>query len=306
MTSATEALEHVVTKSNTLVEASYRLSVSEQRVIALLASKVAPTDEDFKPYRFRIDELGQLAGLSGKHLHGRMRELTAELRSRRLEIKQPGGRLQIGWLSSAEYFDGAGAVELCFDPKLKPYLLQLKECFTSYRLKNVVRLRSTYSVRLYELLVQYAAKGERSFTLEELRKLLAIEHGAYSEWKDFKRRVLDPAKTELAEHTDLVFKYGPKKGAHGRVVGVVFTFKLKNAKAHALKGAAKKAARAQARLVAKARTCYLRNPGCNAEWRKHTDSADTCYWCERFAEPRTRLEETQRLESEGQERLPGL
>lgn len=299
MTDATEALEHVVTKSNKLVEASYRLSVSEQRVIALLASKVAPADEDFKPYRFSIDELGQLAGLSGKHLHGRMRELTAELRSRRLEIKQPGGRLQIGWLSSAEYFDGAGEVELCFDPKLKPYLLQLKECFTSYRLKNVVRLRSTYSVRLYELLVQYAAKGERSFTLSELRDLLAIEKGSYSTWKDFKRNALEPAKKELAEHTDLVFKYEPKKAAHGRVVGVSFKFKLKTNSERALKRVRGRSRRTPS-LAAEAQICYAREHGhCASTWERcKGDQQSACYWCTKH--------EALRLETEGQTRLPGF
>lgn len=302
MVDATEALEHLVTKSNKLVEASYRLSVSEQRLIALLATKVAPSDEDFRPYRFRIDELGQLAGLEGKHLHGRMRELTRDLRSRHLEIKQPGGRLQIGWLSSAEYFDGAGEVELCFDPKLKPYLLQLKECFTSYRLKHVVRLRSTYSVRLYELLIQYATKGERTFKLEELRELLAIEKGAYPTWDNFRRRVLEPARIELAEHTDLLMKYERLTGPRGRVLGVVFKFKLKAdaSRERAFKRLAKKPRGAQARLLAAARECYARcNGTCAASWENHkTNPASNCYWCEKL--------EHKRLELEGQSRLPGL
>jgi len=30
-----------------------------------------------------------------------------------------------GWVSSAEYIDGTGMVDLCFDQNLKPFYLQL-------------------------------------------------------------------------------------------------------------------------------------------------------------------------------------
>lgn len=304
MSIAAEALEHIVTKSNKLIEASYRLSVAEQRVVAVLASKVAPTDGDFESYRFTSSELGELLGFTGKHLHGQLQEVTKSLLGRVVRIRDASKLTQVSWLSCAEYLDATteapGCVLLRFDPAMKPYLLQLKECFTSYRLKNVVRLRSTYSVRLYELLVQYAAKGERAFKLAELRELLAIGKGTYAAWKDFKRNVLDPAKKELTEHTDLAFKYEPKKGAHGRVVGVVFQFKLTTSSARALKRIPKKARNNASGLMAAAQECYAKcGGGCAATWENHkSNPSKSCYWCEKL--------EHKRLEAEGQARLPGL
>jgi plasmid replication initiation protein len=48
-----------------------------------------------------------------------------------VEIQEPGRLLQTHWVSSADYVDGTGMVNLTFDPLLKPYLLQLKGNFTS-------------------------------------------------------------------------------------------------------------------------------------------------------------------------------
>ena len=310
MSNVTQALEHVVTKSNKLVEASYRLSVPEQRIVALLASKVAPADEDFKLYDFTVSELGGLLGFTGKHLHGQLQETTEALLKRVMKIREPDGLRQVNWIGCAKYYNAAsdrpGTVELSFHPSMKPYMLQLHECFTSYRLKNIIRLRSAYSVRLYELLMQYAVKGERTFGLEELRDMLAIEAGTYKAWQDFQRNVLNPARTELAEHTDLSFTYQTKKAAHGRVVGVVFRFKLKTHE-RALKHAAKKASEAGiTKLGKQAAACLESRSGkCDSSgpaghpWEKYqSDATAFCHWCPRF--------DTQRNELAGQTRLPGL
>ena len=57
--------ELVVTRANRLVEASYRLNISEQRVIALLVTHIHPDDEEFKPYIFTVGDLGELIATHG-------------------------------------------------------------------------------------------------------------------------------------------------------------------------------------------------------------------------------------------------
>ena len=208
--------ELVVTKANKLVEASYRLSISEQRVMALLVTQLHPDDEEFKPYRFKVADLEKLIADEErvqKALYSRVMALTRGLQEKVLQIREPDGLLQVSWLCSAKYFEGQGEVELEFSPRLKPYLLQLQERFTSYRLGNVVKLRSRYSVRLYELLKQYESLGKRSFELVELRLVLGLADEEYSTWHDFKKRVLEPALRELPKKTDLEFSYTVRKRA---------------------------------------------------------------------------------------------
>ena len=241
--------ELVVTKANKLVEASYRLSVSEQRVMALLVTQIHPNDEDFKPYRFKVANLEKLVADGDRKqqgLYSRVKALTRGLQEKVLQIREPDGLLQVSWLCAAKYFEGVGEVELEFSPRLKPYLLQLQERFTSYKLGNVVKLRSRYSVRLYELLKQYESLGKRSFELAELRRILGLSESELARWVDFKRFVLEVAKRELPKKTDLGFSYTTRK--HVRAVAWV-DFKIwhidhdKPSRKKASKKSSKKAAK---------------------------------------------------------------
>ena len=258
--------ELVVTKANKLIEASYRLNVSEQRVMALLVTQIHPDDEEFKPYRFTVSDLETLIGTKNNKAYREVRELTRGLLTKVLQIQEPDGLLQVSWLSSAKYYDGTGTVELKFAPEMKPYLLQLQERFTTYKLGNVVKLRSRHSVRLYELLKQYEPLGKRSFELGELRRVLGLGDGEYQAWKDLRVRVLAPAQRELPKKTDLGFSYTTRKNV--RAVAFV-DFEIwhidhdkPSKKKTAKKGAAKEAPRDPRE---QAKECY----------RKH-DYGTTC------------------------------
>ena len=249
--------ELVVTKANALVEASYRLNVSEQRVLALLVAQIHPSDEDFKPYRFKASELQALVESANKDEHQRLKVLVKGLTEKSLHIpREDGGWLFLTWLSSGEYIPGKGEVELEFSPKLKPYLLKLQERFTSYKLGNVIKLRSRYSVRLFELLKQYELLGQRSFELVELRQVLGLADEEYSTWHDFKKRVLEPALRELPKKTDLGFSYSVRK--RGRAVAFV-DFKIWPIDTESRKKPPKQIAAKQEPPHKQAETCYRKH-----------------------------------------------
>lgn len=215
--------KNLVVKANKLNESRYRLSLQEQRIVLAMLSMIKKGDVAFKPYSFTIKEFADLVGVTGKNLYGRIKELTRDLIGRRLTINESTGDLQIGWVSSAKYYDGEGRVELRFDPLLKPYLLALKQEFTRYQLKNTIRLKSAYSVRIYELLKQYQSVGERYFDLDDLRLALGVPDDKLQLYGNFKARVLEKAKAELI-NTDIIFTYEPVKTGR-RVAGLQFTIK---------------------------------------------------------------------------------
>jgi len=136
-----------VVQSNRLVEAKYRLSVEEQKIIKILVSQIQKEDEDFKDYEFRIKELAELLGMEHSNPYGVLRVITKKLVSRVLEFYNPetSTLLQTSWLSSAEYKTGQGTVAMCFDPKLKPLLLQLQSYFTKYELGHILRFKPNMS-----------------------------------------------------------------------------------------------------------------------------------------------------------------
>ena len=201
----------LIVKSNRLIEASYRLTTQEQRLILMMSSMIKPDDQDFHTYQIAIKDFNRIIGIKSKDSYNKTKEVTKKLLTRVLNIKSEKSILQISWLSSAEYFKGKGYVELSFDPKLKPYLLQLKKFFTQYQLKDVVRLKRANSVRVYELLKQYEKVGKRAFDLMELRETLGLQPHEYKLYGHFKSRVLLPAQKELAQKTDIQFDFKEKK-----------------------------------------------------------------------------------------------
>lgn len=209
----------IVTQANELVEARYSLPLGEQRLILTMLSRIQPSDDDFKEYRISINEFAEFMGIDKNHVYVECKKTTAKLTTRGLTIQEPGRLLQTNWVSSADYVDGEGCVKLCFDPKLKPYLLQLKSNFTSCKLEMLLEFRSQYTMRIYTLLKQYEKLKYREIDLEQLRMILAISKEQYKLYGDFKNRILLSTQKELTEKADLYFEFEEIK--YGRRVGAI-------------------------------------------------------------------------------------
>lgn len=217
----------VVLKANALIEASYRLTVSEQKIVMALASLVQPEDENFKEYSFTIKDFMALIGIKNKSKYREVQETTKKLMQKVFEFRQGNVLTQVAWLAGAQYHEGEGRVDLCFAPWLKPFLLELKSHFTKYKLENVIQLNSSYSVRIYELLKQYETIGTRFFKVDELRYILYVED-LYPLYANFKSKVLLVAQKELAEKTDICFTFEEVKTGR-KVTGLKFFIKKNTA-----------------------------------------------------------------------------
>ena len=228
VTTETDRLK--ITKANklveiTLIETNTRLSLRDQKVILAVVGQISPDDKDFSDYRISIAELVKLTGISDENLYRDIRTICSRLMSSVITIKEPDnpdGFLMVTWFSHARYRASEGEVEFSISPELKPYLLQLKEQFTTYHLNQVINLQSTYSIRLYELLRQFLplkavqkgrASSFRDLSLNDLRGYLGVASGKYPKFFDFRRYVLEKAQVELEDKTDLSFDFEPvRKG----------------------------------------------------------------------------------------------
>lgn len=201
-------IKNWVTKSNELIESTYKLSLQEQRILLVMASKVQPNDETLKTYRFRARDFIEIIGnKKGTGFYSYLKEIVNGLQSKVLTIKEDGKQRNYNWVITSIYEDKEGYITLQFHPKLKYLFLELKEKFTTYQLENVVRLNSVYSIRIYELLKQYERLKKRQFTIQELRKLLAIEPEKYKQYGHFKSKVLLVAQSEINEKTDIEINF---------------------------------------------------------------------------------------------------
>lgn len=214
---------HMVVKSNRLIEARYRLTVLEQKLMLTLISKIQPGDEDFKIYTFRIMDLAKDFGIDLKMAYQELAKLTYDLMKKPLEIysDEKKERLHVNWVSSAKHLENTGLLELKISDELKPYLLQLKSQFKAYPLQTVMQFKHVYSFRVYELLKQYETPGERTIELAEFKRILMLDENEYGRLFDLEKRVLKPAIAEINTKSDLAVTY--EKVKFGRkVTGIRF------------------------------------------------------------------------------------
>jgi len=224
----------LVVKSNHIIEASYRLSVAEQRVILSAISQVRRdkpvTDEVL--YTVTAAELAELCGTDPKTAYRDLQNAAERLQTRRVSlVLEPDGvtirsrrRRVTCWVQTVDYIDQEGRIEMRFGKDILPYLTGLQREFTRYALSDVAKMTSAYGIRLYELLVQWSG-GHREVALEDLRRWLQLED-RYPSIKDLKRRVLDPAIEQINEHSPLMVSWSQRKTGR-KVTHLTFDYCLK-------------------------------------------------------------------------------
>ena len=200
---------NLIVQHNCLIEANYDLTLQEKRVVLWLASQVKPDDVDFKEHVIKISDFCKIAGLKSKNMHKEIEKTTLNLINRSLQIYSSSENrlLQVAWLNSADYLYSEGSVKLCFSPKLKPYLLELKNCFTKFNLENMMLFKSAYAIRMYELLKQYQKSGVREIRITDLRKILGISVKQYSLYSNLKKKIIENSKKEINQKSDLLIDF---------------------------------------------------------------------------------------------------
>lgn len=221
---------NLVIQSNELIEAHYKqeYSVQEQRTVLWLISRIQRQDLSltkegkFKKIFISAIEYAKLMGISAENVYRDAQKIADALGSKRFTIKTLTGWLNTGWIASMEYKKGEAILEAEISPKLLPYLVDLKEKFTFFRLENILLLRSSHAIKIYQFLTQYKKIGERFLALEELKGMLGIKKlPSYGMYNNLKQKVLEISKREINLKTDISIDYEEiKKGR--KVIAVKF------------------------------------------------------------------------------------
>lgn len=223
-----------IVKANKVIEASYRLTLAEQRVLLVCIAQVdamAALTEDFR-FEVTASEMTELSGLKQtSDAYRDLQKASEKLYERSVILDEPDPdqpelqRRKFRWISGIDYLPSRGTLVLSFSAEIIPYLSQLSREFTQYKLKHVTHFESVYSIRLYELLVQWRAAGERVIEIDWLKHRFQVTN-KYKRIVDLKKRVIDPAVREINEHTDIWVTYKQQKS--GRTIShFCFQFGLK-------------------------------------------------------------------------------
>lgn len=220
----------LIYKSNALIEASYRLSVYEQRILLGCIAQVR-RDAPLTDQQLYVVSAQQIADMTGTQLGTAYQNLKAaaeRLYRREVTLREApngNGRAKVRltrWVQTVEYREAEGMVALRFGTDMVPYLSQLTEQFTRYALADVAHMDSAHAIRLYELLCQWRDAGEREVSIEWLRDAFQLD-GKYPAIKDFKRWVIEPAVKQVNEHSPMWVKWSQRKTGR-RVSHLLFNF----------------------------------------------------------------------------------
>lgn len=221
MTTTLPSSVPLVVQHNALINARFLFGPLETRLFLLLLNKIGRNDTDFNLCRLEVSDI--VGDSASQNTYKLVREAVEKFATRTLTIEQLNEQGRRGrqpdyvvlpLLSIAQYKGGEGCVEARFNDTIMPYLLELRDNFTKAQLTELLKLKNPNSHRIYWLLREYAAFGQRVLSLNELKAMLKLGPG-YDRWDNFKVRVLDRAQEELAA-TDLPFTYEPIK--QGRII----------------------------------------------------------------------------------------
>lgn len=210
-----------VVKSNSLIEASYRLTLDEMRLLALTIGTMNPKG-DQQIFEFSVSEfIKQFPDVNHDRAYTQIKSAIERISERWVKTEDESYVTKFRWVSSQTYFKKEGRFKIALTNEIMPYLTQLKGQFTQYQLEHISGFVSVHSMRFYELLTQYKRIGERRITVEDLKKWLQLEK-KYNLWAELQRWVIKPALSEINEKSDLFVEYEPVKQGR-KTIGVEFT-----------------------------------------------------------------------------------
>lgn len=215
-----------VAKSNYLVEASYSLSLQEQRLILACLSRIDSRNVAQKEVSLLVSDYTQMMQVDNKNAHRELYKAANKLFERSIIVSDPEKTEEFRWIQKkAIYHKGEGRITFTWSDDVLIYISQLKQRFTTYRLNDVALLNSSYAIRLYELLMQFNATKDRKINLADFKSLFKLEN-KYPLFRDLNKWVIKPAVKEINNSSNLTVCYNTIK--NGRyVVALQFNFEEK-------------------------------------------------------------------------------
>lgn len=195
--------------SNTFIQSKFTLEIMEIKLLYAIAYKLQngetglntielTKDKDDNAIYYTASEIADFLGIK-KNAYHHFYRVCKSLIGKNISIKNlndPKGFEILSFLIKANYSDGI--LELVPNPYMKQFYMNLTRDYTRLELVQVLRMKTTYAVRIYSFIKMKAQQNRNAYMFEitELKELLGLEK-QYDRIQNFKVRVLDPAKEEL-------------------------------------------------------------------------------------------------------------
>lgn len=197
---------------NALTSGRYDFSACQLDILFMLLASLDDDDEPKKRYNIRVKDIELITGR--KWSYSQVDASTDDLMSRVFKIINERGDLKkINLFHYIEYLNGTGSFDIVLHEECRSHFFDLKNNFTLLELKSVLSCSSKHAKRLYSLACQWHGTGGHTYSIGELKEMLGLKDPKgkgkeqYTQIGEFKKSVLDVAKKQINEHTDIVFDY---------------------------------------------------------------------------------------------------
>ena len=177
----------VVKKANALIEAAYHpTSLYQMRLLLVAISQIKDGEKLTYKTQFEISAQGVadlvgIAGKSGGHYY-QLKKAAKDLVDWSISVtKHADGRprarrwSQINIVNECVYCEDEAKVILTFTPAIIPYISGLQGLYKAYKLTHVIRMKSTYGMRLYELCLQWKFPNDwKEITVDDFRHIMGL------------------------------------------------------------------------------------------------------------------------------------
>ena len=201
----------IIKKDQDLIRnARYTLSDVAIKTLSILIAQIRVEDKDFKEYIININEFKDLTGTTSKNISDYIERMTTELLSKPFKIDEYN---KLNWVTVAKYKKGENQVKFEIHRDLKPYLIGMKNNFLQYDITNILKLKSTYIIRMYEICKDRLNENKRynnkktkfNIEIKKIREIFEIPKSYKN--NDIKRHILDKAVIQFADKTDIKISY---------------------------------------------------------------------------------------------------
>jgi len=200
----------VVAMKNNVVSTIANLNVTQSRLFQYILAHYDSRDGKNYTYETTVKELKEFFGVDYQATWTVVKAAMKQLGSMPLEWHEGNAQHFDNWFTGVTYFAGSGKMQFRINKDAEPFFLKLKSFFTCYRIGATKKFTRAASFKLYLNLHQWANMTKWDVDLDELKFRLGVVE-KYTAYKDFRKRILDPAVDEVNRYSDLVVEYTPRK-----------------------------------------------------------------------------------------------
>ena len=230
-----------ISKSNTLIEAGFDLTLAEHDLMTLAINKLHKQATGNHEVFITAQEFAVANKISESHAYQQLKATADKLMERHLKFplyidldkkqnKEPNavcvvppkhGRYETvptkhNWLQSVGYMESNGFIYLLFTDPIRFLIDKTGDSYTTYNFTNTIEMTTFGGKRLYEMVCKWKDLGKTKLMyIDEWKEFFGVAD-KYPRTAEFKRRVLDPAIAEVNAQGD--FRISLKQEKVGRSI----------------------------------------------------------------------------------------